>query len=1383
MSTRLAAALSPERLKLLQLLLKEKREGAEGPATLARKKPESKHVPASFAQRRFWFLDQIATHANGYTIDKAFQLKGAVSHSALSEALNELQRRHESLRTTFEWIDGDLYQVILPHTDVPCPVEDLTALNKGEQEERVSILINDNAERRFDLRTGPLWRTRLLQLAEDEYVMFLALHHIICDGWSIAILLNDLAASYEAYSAGTRPPFLELKIQYAEFAVWQREYLSGDEGHKQRAYWSEKLRGLPPFLSFPTDLPRSTVRSLRGAMESIVLPASIFKQLHAACRVHQATPFMLLLTAYFVLLFRYSSQSDFAVGAPIANRRRSETEALLGAFVNTLLLRVIFTGTPSVRDLIAQVRDTALGAYAHQDVPFEQVLEDLYPERSPKAAPVLQALFVLRNEPAPNIKLADVSLTPLPHARFAAPFELELSVHEIDGELSCWMLYDADLFEQRSITRMLRHFRNILEAVIRYPDRSVGAIELLTPEERTQMLRNQSPSTADFTDHGLVHQRFEHWAARFPEATAIVCDDTILTYNELNRCANRLAHYLRKCGVRPEARIVICTPNKLENICALLGVLKAGGAYVPIDPGYPDHRLRRMLEDSAPTIVLARAELQPRLVFPGSRFVDLSLTAQWRDEPDENPNGAEVGLHPENVAYIIYTSGSTGAPKGVAVHHRALCNQMAWLQQYWEWSQNDRILQFASANFDVSIQEIFSSFISGAALVLAGDAWQAGAHAFWNLCDTQRITAIDVPTKFWQEVTRELPSELPGHLRMITIGGEAVEENAIASWFSSPPLRPKLYNAYGPTEATINSTIQELTSDRSTWRSIGAPLGGLKIYILDIEGELAPPGVAGEIYISGISLARGYLNRPDLTAERFLPDPYGEAAARMYRTGDIGRKLADGGIQFLGRSDQQVKIRGYRIELEEIQAMLLRHPDIEAAVVTAATGAAGDKRLVAYFVETGRSSNTPVARHELRQFLSERLPGYMVPSVYVRLRKLPMTSSGKVDRNSLPEPEEDQAAEDAFVEPSSSTEHLVAEIWREVLGLKRAGIRDDFFASGGHSITAMRLLGQIQTRLGRELPLATLFESPTIEQLALRIDAAAARPAFASLVCLRGAGSKAPLFLVHPVGGSVYCYKRLSTLIDDRRPVHAFEARALSGFEPHASISAMSETYLEEMIDRYPQGPYFLAGWSMGGVIAFEMAQQLQRRGLRAACVSLFDSHLTYACQARDLDSRRGALLSFARDLGVSPDQAQASGAISEDQMLRRILTLAKDNGAAPSELSDAKASALFNLFHSNSVALANYQPSASYAGRVLLFKAAAQPADARGIQAWSRLCCALETHIIPGGHYELLVAPGVHLVARKLNEALDAIEADLGKENRRSQASIPSQATGAAEV
>jgi amino acid adenylation domain-containing protein/thioester reductase-like protein len=1103
--------LAAKRRELLALLLDDDEEevGPGQPAPLTRQKDRA-NLPLSFAQQRLWFLDQLEPGNPFYTIPVAMSLSGTLDTAALERSVAEILRRHEVFRTSFPSVEGKPVQVIAPATSQPVPLVDLRHLPITEREGQVQRLAEEEARRPFDLSTGPLVRTNLFRLDEREHVLLLMIHHIIADGWSYGVLLGELGPLYNAFTAGQPSPLPELPVQYADYAVWQREWLQGDTLQSQLDYWKAQLAGAPPLLELPTDRPRPPAQTYRGAYQSAVLPKSLAQQLEALGRREGATLFMTLLAAFDALLHRYTDQGDIVVGSPIANRSRPEVEGLIGLFANTLVLRADLRGDPTFRELLHRVRELALGAYDHQDVPFERLVEELQPERNLSYHPLFQVMFVLQNAPLPPLDVAGLTLSYLDVHRGASAFDITLMMADTDDGLEVFIEYNTDLFDAPTIARMLGHFQTLLEGIVANPNRRVSELPMLTQEELHTLLVEWNDTLRDYPQDRCIHQLFEEQVQRTPDAVAAVFGQEQVTYGELNSRANKLARHLRRLGVGPEVLVGLCVERSIEMVVGLLGILKAGGAYVPLDPTYPKDRLAYMLADSqAPVLVTQERSISG--LFDGGADAKgvqvIYLGREWatiEGESGTNLDQEEVGVTPENVAYTIYTSGSTGLPKGVLVPHRGLCNVITEKIRTYGVQPDSRVLQFVAFSFDVSVAEVFTTLVAGARLTLSAADDLLPGPPLVKLLKEQEVTTILMPPS----VLNSLPdADLPA-LRSIVVGGENCSAEVVARW--APGRR--FFNTYGPTEATICNTIVECVPDGRK-PPIGRQIANTWIYLLDRYGQPVPAGVAGELHIGGAGLARGYHRRPDLTAERFVPNPFASAeyrvpstelisqsefstphsvGARLYKTGDLARYLPDGSIEFLGRRDHQVKIRGFRVEIGEIEVALSAHPTVREGVVVAREDVPGSKRLVAYVVpEPGEEC----VAGDLRAYLRGQLPDYMVPSAYVQLEALPSSPNGKVDRGALPAPTTGRVeAGDAFDTPGTPVEKGLAEIWADVLNLppEQIGVQDSFFELGGHSLLVTQVMTRISSAFGVDLPLRSIFEEPTVAGLARMIELARA---------------------------------------------------------------------------------------------------------------------------------------------------------------------------------------------------------------------------------------------------------------------------------------------------
>ncbi|QBZ90211.1 amino acid adenylation domain-containing protein [Pseudomonas viciae] len=1036
-------------------------------------------LPLSLAQQRLWFLDQLDHAASvAYHMPAALHLRGQLDRHALQRALDRIVARHESLRTTFERHDGEVRQRFAA-ADIGFALQehDLQALDTEARQAAVEQLTQAEARDAFDLSQGPLIRGRLLRLDADEHILLVTQHHIVSDGWSVAVLIGEFNALYAAFSQDLDDPLPPLALQYADYAAWQQQHLQGERLQAQVGFWKEHLSGAPALLELPSDHNRPQVQSYQGAALALQLPAALSTRLRRFSQQQGLTPFMTLLGAWSILLSRLSNQPQVVVGTPVANRPRQETEALIGFFVNTLALRIDVQAHSRVDQLLAQIKATTLDAYSHQDLPFEQVVEVLQPERSLGHSPLFQAMLVLGNTPRDQaLELPGLSLTPLPQPTGTTQFDVSLSLND-DGEtISGQFEYATDLFDESTIARWGQHLLHLLDAMLDDAHQALATLPLLDNQQRRQLLGGFNQTHAPFPEGRLVHEWFEQQVQDRPRAIAVQAENSRLSYGELNARANRIAHRLIAAGLRPDERVTLLVERSPEMIIGILAILKAGGAYVPLDPNYPQDRLQHMLSDSSPRVLLTQGNLAGQL--PPLPIAQLSL-----DDPaaGDERNPRVEGLTSRHLAYVMYTSGSTGKPKGVMLEHRSVCNQIGALQERYGLNPKDRILQFATMTFDMSVEEIFGALLSGATLVLRSDAWIAGTAAFAALCEQHAITVANLPTVFWQQVSRDLHVALPSSLRQFMIGGEAVGKQAVTQWFARAGHRPALFNAYGPTEATVNASIRLMESDHDDFRSIGKPVRNTQLHVLDASGNLVPLGVAGEIHIGGVGVARGYLNRQELTAERFIADPFStDPDARLYKTGDLGRWLADGTLQYLGRNDDQVKIRGFRVELGEIEAILAGCAGVREAVVVAQEskpGQSDSKRLIAYLC----GESVPV--EQLRTALLAALPEYMVPSAFVHLEALPLTPNGKLDRRALPAPGQEAFASRAYEAPRGEVEQIVATVWQDLLGIEKVGRHDRFFELGGHSLLAVSLIDRLRQH-GLSATVRTVFTAPSVREMA-----------------------------------------------------------------------------------------------------------------------------------------------------------------------------------------------------------------------------------------------------------------------------------------------------------
>ncbi|HKG14774.1 MAG TPA: amino acid adenylation domain-containing protein, partial [Pyrinomonadaceae bacterium] len=1054
--------------------------------------------PLSHNQKSLWFMHHVAPESAAYNVSFAARIRGALETEALRRAFQALVNRHASLRAGFALVGGEPAQRVNGRAAAFFQTEDARRTDESQLRERMSL----EARHCFDLGAAPLLRAFLFGRADDEHVLMLVAHHIVVDFWSLSVLMRELGELYDAEVNGRTASLEPAALQYADYVNWQREWLESAEGEAQRSYWREQLSGELPALDLPADRPRPAVQSHRGASLPLRLDAALTGGLKALARSNDATLYTLLLAAFEALLYRHTGQRELLVGTPTAGRGFARLSNTVGYFVNPVVLRAKLRAGMSFEELLAQARRNSVEAFAHQDYPFELLVRELQPARDASRAPLFQAMFALHQARRPEehalaafalgeagaeVRLGGLRLESVALDQRVAQFDLSLTMAEVGGELAASFEYCTDLFEASTIERMAGHFRVLLEAVVAEPSRPLADLPLLTRAEREQLLREWNDERLAPSAGAFVHELFERHAAREPGRTAVVVAAGRLSYGELNSRANRLARYLRARGVGPNVFVALCVERSLEMLVGLLGILKAGGAYVPLDPSYPPARLAFMLEDTAAPFLLTQRKFSG--AFQTSSAEAILLDEDWPSVALESDERPEVEVRAENLAYVIYTSGSTGRPKGVMIDHGSVAHFAESITDELVITPDDRVLQFASLNFDISVEEIFSCLTRGAALVLRDEEAATSTDSLLRLCREQRLTVLNFPTAYWHQLAADLTpggSAFAETVRLVVIGGEQLQPERLAQWHAAVGGRVRLFDEYGPTEATVGATICDLegvtgAADSGRKISIGRPLRHVQVYILDERLQPAPVGVAGELHVGGHALSQGYLNRPALTAAAFIPHPFGAApGARLYKTGDLARFLPDGNIEFLGRLDGQVKVRGFRIELGEIERALLRHERVrEAAVVVRPED--GEKRLVAYLVaDAAEPPTTP----DLRRHLKESLPAYMLPSAFVFLDALPLTPGGKVDRRGLPAPEQ-SGAEPArnFAAPRTELEQTLARIWADALKLKRVGLHDNFFELGGDSILIIQIVARAR-RACVNLSASQMFQYPTVAELA-----------------------------------------------------------------------------------------------------------------------------------------------------------------------------------------------------------------------------------------------------------------------------------------------------------
>jgi len=1084
---------SPTAAGLAARIEQELRSGRCAPPpiiALARNGPS----PLSFAQRRLWFLDQLEPGGALYNLPLAIRFTGRLDLTALENSLSEVARRHDVLRTTFDPVNGEPVAVVADAAPSKLPITDLTAFPPEEREAEARRLAREEARQPFDLTRGPLAHARALRLSDEDHVVLFTMHHIISDGWSMGALAHEMTALYRAVAQGEPSPLAELPIQYADYAEWQRGLLQGEFLTEQLEYWKKRLAGAPSTSGIPADRPRPARLSANGAIASIDFSLETSTAIKAFAREENATLFMTLLAAFLALFARYTGQTDVCVGTPIAGRQRGETESLIGFFVNTLALRVDLSGAPTFIELLGRVRDVCLGAYAHQDLPFERLVEELQPERDLSRTPLFQVMFALQNAPRRNLELPDVELSMMEIETGAAKFELTLVVADRPHGLRVTAEYNSDLYEAATVRRLLSSYERLLAAAVADPELRLANLPLLDEPERRRLLVECNQTQRAYPQDHPLHTWFAAQAAETPNRIAVECAAERVTYAELNARADRLALRLRRLGVGPEVVVALLCDHSVELLVALLGALKAGGAYLPLDPSSPPQRLAFMLDDAGASLVLTRESLRDRLPSVEAEVICLDEVVATADEGAGKPGPSAPTVSPENLAYMIYTSGSSGEPKGVMVTHRGLSNYLRWSVEAYRMKEGVGAPLHSSVAFDLSVTSLFGPLLSGGRVVMAsGEA--GGAESLAEaLRGGERFSLVKVTPSHARLLGEQMKGERVG-VGALVVGGEALRGCDVEAWREMAP-EAELVNEYGPTEAVVGCCVYrrrlgELSVGAEEAIPIGRPIANARLYVLDGEMEPAPVGVAGELYIGGVGVGRGYMNRPGLTAERFVPDPFaGEEGARMYRTGDVARHRGDGELEYLGRVDEQVKVRGYRVEPGEIEAVLRGRPEVREAVVTAQRDDLGQQRLIAFLVfnET-ETASAPPTTNQLREYLAGRLPEYMIPSAFVQLSALPLTTNGKQDRRAL------QARAGSapqlkveHIAPRTPTEETLARIFVEVLGVERVGVHDGFFALGGHSLLATRTISLARAAFQLEIPLRSLFEHPTVAGLASVIE-------------------------------------------------------------------------------------------------------------------------------------------------------------------------------------------------------------------------------------------------------------------------------------------------------
>jgi amino acid adenylation domain-containing protein len=1327
-------------------------------------------LPLSFAQQRLWFLDLWERGSSFYNVSTILHIRGPLQMEALEQSINEILRRHEALRTTFVEEQGQPVQRIALESAVEVGVTDLEQLPEQERRAEADRLAMEETKRPFDLSRGPLFRARVFRLDEQEHVLVLVMHHIVTDGWSMGVFFRELSLLYEAYKKKEPSPLEDLPIQYADFAIWQRQWLRGEVLEREVEYWKERLEGLA-VLELPTDRARPAVMSYRGARRSFVLSEGLVEGLKVLSREEGVTLFMTLLAAFQTLLHRYSGQEDIGVGSPIANRNQVEIEGLIGFFVNTLVLRIDVGGDPSFRELMGRVREVALGAYAHQDLPFEKLVEEINPDRDASRSPLFQVMLVLENAPEPKPELAGLEVESLEGRTETAKFDLTLFLTEEEGRLRGIFEYNTDLFEGSTMERMIGHWETLLEGIVANPDQRLSELPILTEDERHRLLVEWNDTKVDYPRDACIHELFERQVERTPEAVAVVFGGEKLTYRELNARANQVAHYLRGRGVGPEVLVGVCMERSLEMVVGLLGILKAGAAYVPLDPEYPKERLAFMIRDTGITLLMTHSGVAENL--PGGIPELLRLDEEGEKLNGESKQNLAGSAGAGDLAYVMYTSGSTGTPKGVEVVHRGIV-RLVMSGSYARLGADETFLQLAPISFDASTLELWAPLLRGGRCVV----YPAGVPSPEKLGEVirrQGVSTLWLTASLFNVIVTEAPESLLG-VRQLLIGGEQLSTPHVVR--AQGQLKDtQIINGYGPTENTTFTCCYAIPEGIApdTVLPIGRPIANTQVYILDQWRNPVPVGIPGELYVGGDGLARGYLNRPELTAEAFIDDPFSsEPGARLYRTGDVVRYRPDGNIEFLGRMDDQVKIRGYRIELGEIEAVLRQHEGIREAAVQVREDVPGDKRLVAY---VANEAGVDVTVGGLRIFMKQRLPEYMVPSMYVTLEAMPLTASGKVNRKALPAPEGIRPEGEAgYAAPRTSVEEAMAGIWAELLGLERVGIHDNFFELGGHSLLAVRLCSRIAERFGEKLPLSTFFRGPTVESVAKTLKQVTKAGNVSALVEIRHTGSGIPLYVLHDLGGETLLANKLADYLGIDLSIFGFYHGSANGFcDAEDGLEKLAERYVHDILAFQPNGPYCLAGYSFGGHLAYEVARQLSFRGHAVGHLGIIDTGPATKDE-KSIRSRFTGTLNFLRNfpwwvwddllaIGPAENAGRVCRKIRQTNKWMKKAVMLRAWPAIGADLED-----IFELkeYPHEYVQIMEYHLDLlrkyrchSYAGPLTLYRARAQSlfhtrADDLG---WGEFVNGpIEVVEISGNHFNIVKEPRIRFLAEALRVRMQRV-------------------------
>jgi amino acid adenylation domain-containing protein len=1312
-------------------------------------------IPLTVEQYRLWFLSQLEPNSIHFNINLAFRINGELKSEILEKSLNDIVSRHDTLRTVFQSRGNEPEQIVLEKLWIPIQNINLSKTQLDDRESHAITLMNEEIQKPFSLETGPLLSLSLYQLGDEDQFLLFKIHHIIADFVSLEKLIKELGFFYNSYVEESLSPLSPLPIQYVDYAYWQQQNMKGNVYQKQLNYWKEKLGSELPVLKMPLDYSRPVVMTHNGERMRMTIPADITTALKELSRKNGVTMFITMLAAYQTLLYRYTGQEDICVGTSISSRNLPELQDLIGLLANTLVLRNNLEGDPTFLEMLKRTRKVAFGAFAHKDIPYETLIQELQTERNMSHNPFFQTMLTyLTAQDDGDQPFQGVTMKTHDFQKKASALELSFTITEQNDELICSMDFNTDLFNSDTIQRLLTHFLNLLQACIDNPQQLISEIKLLPETEEQQLVEDWSGrNKVKQIPEASVHELFSQKATSTPDAIALRFQDQYFTYRELDERSNQLANYLIKRGLGPHKLVGICMNRSLDMVVGLLGILKAGNAYVPIDPSYPQERKAFMVNNSEVEILLTVDSEVENLNSGQSKVI--SIENEWKLIERESREAQRLKVESEDLIYVIYTSGSTGKPKGVMVSHKGVVNHCLNIIDRFELNPQDRVLQFTSISFDVAVQEIFPTLLAGATLVLWKDKYISEGREFLKWIEQEKISVLNMTTAYWSSLVADLKNDrslLPTSLKLVIVGGEKVSPETFVTWKNVTDGSVRWINDYGLTETTITATMFE---PDAAWNPqkvvpIGTPLDNVEIYILDKNQNPVPIGVYGELYIGGIGLAKGYWGRPELTKERFVQNYFSENLNdRLYKTGDQARFLSDGTIEFLGRLDDQVKIRGYRIEIGEIEAAIEQYGKISQSVVVPFELANGNKQLAGYVV----LSDSTVSIDELRNFLKSRLPDYMIPSHFVVMDQIPLTVNGKLDEAALPKPELYAIKSKEYVAPRTPTEQIAVSIWTDLLDYPDIGVMDNFFEVGGNSLLATQVVSRATNTFECNIPLRVLFEYPILTDWVAEIERLKLLEASEGtkqnsekcIVKIQQKGEKTPIFFVHPVGGTISCYLTLARQLGENQPFYALQGHGFVDANSKLdSVEMMAEHYLKEILEVQPEGPYRLGGWSMGGFIAYEIASKLKENGHEVTQLVVIDSYMSKVRNATD----DFIFYNFIRQLAALSGKTISDSIITSWQKLNvdqaSMVKELEAFGLVPPGTSTDYIRLLIDVYKTTARAFHKYIPAKRpklEIENVQLFRAEDSPV---GEGIWTELVTSITLHQMIADHFSIVHHPAL---------------------------------------